>query len=120
MPHHTFAPGVDDFISYKPVRARSACSGLEGGCPVCLENPPQAEAADASWVELCCRPGAPLRLDGRQRCRQPVGRAGFPFDTLRGLLLMLPDSERLKQLLVRLRESAESQGAAARFVDSVK
>ena len=43
---------VDDFISHKMVRAHSACSWLEGGCPVCLEHLQQAEDVDAYRVEL--------------------------------------------------------------------
>ena len=44
---------VDDLIVHKLVRAHSACSGLEGGCQVCLEHLQQAEAVDAYWIELC-------------------------------------------------------------------
>ena len=110
---------VDDFIFHKAVRAHSACSGLEGGCPVCLEHLPQAEAVDAYWVELCRKLGVPLNLDKRQRCRQQVKYAGFLFDTLRGLLLILPE-KLLKRLFACLKEWAESQRVTSRFMDSVR
>ena len=82
-----------------------------------LPRAPSAEAVDASWVELCGRLGVPLNLDKRQRCPQQVEYVGVLFDTLRGLLLILP--ERLKKLLACRKEWAELQCVTARFIESV-
>ena len=51
----------------------------------------QAEEVDEDWVEHCDRLGLSLNLDKRWWCRQIVEYAGFQYDTLHGLLLILPD-----------------------------
>ena len=109
---------VDDFVFYKLVQPHAACSGLAGGCPACCACLPQAEEVDEYWVELCGRLGVPLNLDKRQRCGQTVEYAGFLYDTLRGLLLILPD--KLVKLLGCLQEWAESDTVTARGMDAVR
>jgi hypothetical protein len=91
---------------------------LEGGCAFCLAVLPQAEEVDAYWVDLCGKLGVPLNLVKRQRCGQRVEYAGFLYDTLRGLLLILPD--KLAKLLACLREWAESSAVSGRVLDGVR
>ena len=91
---------------------------MEGGCPFCSAILPQAEEVDTYWVDLCRKLGVPLNLAKRQRCSQRVEYAGFLFDTLRGLLLILPD--KLAKLLACLREWAESAAVTGRILDGVR
>ena len=82
---------VDDFAFWAFVRAHALCTGLTGGCTVCLEYLPHAERLEAEWQELCERLGISLNDDKRQAPSQLPNYAGFDFDTVRGLVLAAAD-----------------------------
>lgn len=109
---------VDDVTLWRPVPLHGACLGLEGNCPVCLAALPGAERMEADWIELCTRLGVRLNMDKRQWCAQRVEFAGFLFDTLRGLLRILPD--KLAKLLAALAEWLAATCVTPRELDSLR
>lgn len=99
---------VDDFALWVAVVAHALCSGLAGGCPVCLSFLPHAERLDADWKELCKMLGVSLNEDKHQKASQQPEYAGFVFDTVRGLALSLPEKvEKLQACLTAWLEMSE-------------
>jgi hypothetical protein len=61
---------VDDFVFYCLVPWHDVCSGLAGGCPVCLRALADAEGLDAWWIDLCKMLGVQLNMAKHQGCAQ--------------------------------------------------
>jgi hypothetical protein len=110
---------VDDFAFYHPVPWHPACGGLAGSCGVCESALAQAEQRDEWWMGLCSDLGVSLNMAKHQRCGQAVEYAGLLFDTLRGLLLVLPAKQ---DSLLAVASSLESADASwtMRELDSAK
>ena len=109
---------VDDFAFWTVVVAHALCTGLAGGCPVCLEHLPHAQRLAAEWKELCEKLGVPLSDDKHQGPGQRPGYAGFDFDTVRGLVLTQPD--KVGKLLACLTAWLEMTEITPRALDSIQ
>ena len=109
---------VDDFAFWLRVAWHALCSGLAGGCPICLEARTAAEKLDAFWMDLCDRLGVNLNMIKHQSPSQTLEYAGFLFDTFRGLLLIL--AEKLVKLLAALEQWASAIAMSHRELDGVK
>ena len=109
---------VDDFLFHKSVRRHPPCSGLEGGCPVCKDQLPRAEADQRYWVGLCPKLGIHLHPDKRQNCSQRAEYTGFVVDTLKGRLLMM--AEKLEKLLTTVQEWMGARVIRARGLAKVR
>ncbi len=109
---------VDDFAFWLRVAWHAWCSGLAGGCPICLEALAAAEKLDAFWMDLCDQLGVNLNMKKHQLASQTLEYGGFLFDTFRGLLLIL--AEKLVKLLAALSQWASAVAMTHRELDGVK
>jgi len=109
---------VDDLGLCKIVKYHGKCGGLEGGCPVCEEFVEEGRKSQNYFIWLCRQLGIGLAEEKHQWLAQKLEYAGFLYDTVRGLLLIL--DSKLEKVVSCLREWASAMMVTSRELDSVR
>ena len=112
------AAWVDDLGMCKIVRYHGICEGLEGGCSICGEYVEEGRRSQEYFIWLCKQLGIGLAEEKHQWLAQRLEYAGFLYDTVRGLLLIL--GPKLEKVVLCLQGWASAEVITLRGLDSVR
>ncbi len=117
---------VDGFVFHKRhgVEWHEPCGGLAAArrrAALCAaaawRRLAAAEVLDEWWMDLNRQLGVSLKVEKHQRCKQTVEYAGFLFDTLREVMLVLKDKQAvLLEQATSLRPESAARVRSARCV----
>jgi hypothetical protein len=89
---HT-AVWVDDTVFVTKTPLHGLCSGLTGGCPVCVRSARASRRSQLGWHRLADELGLGLSDDKRQLPSQRVTYTGMVVDTYRRTISIPPDKK---------------------------
>ena len=109
---------VDDVVLTRPVPPHAACTGLEGGCPVCHGELEKFQQGVAYWYWLNDELGLQLAIEKRQPPGQSVNFVGLRADTLRRRVSMIP--AKLDKTCAGIEALMKQSDASGRELDRVR